>query len=34
MLVTVPYVVLQVQMGVLPAGRAAALLPPKPPPIS
>ena len=28
------YVVVQVQMGILPAGRAAALLPSKPPPIS
>ena len=34
MLVAAPYVVVQVQMGILPVGRAAALHPPKPPPIS
>ena len=34
MLVTGSHVVVQVQMGILPVGRAAALLPTKPPPIS
>ena len=34
MLVVGSYIVAQVQMGILPVGRAAALHPPKPPPIS
>ena len=33
MLVTGSHVVVQVQMGILPVGRAAALHPPKSPPI-
>ena len=34
MLSSVSYVVMQVQMGILPVGRASTLLPTKPPAIS